>query len=125
MSTFAERLKNLRESRGLSQVSFAKIFGLATNTIGMYETGHREPNIDKLNQFATYFNVSIDYLVGRTNDPAKEYKPFTRELLDMLHLSDDEIFEKGPHTLDGKVLTREEFKAMITLIRAKRQLDSE
>ena len=125
MSKFAERLKKLRESRGLSQDSFAKQFNLATNTIGMYEGGHREPNIDKLNQFATFFNVSLDYLVGRTDDPVKEYKPVTRELLDMLHMTDDEIFEKGPHTLDGKVLTREEFKTMIATIRSLRQLDSD
>ncbi len=125
MSVFGERLKILRESRGLSQDDFASKFNLAQTTIGMYERGLREPNIDKLNQFATFFNVSLDYLVGRTNDPAKEYKPATRELLDMLHLSDDEIFARGPHTIDGKVLTRDEFKHIITAIRLKRQLDPE
>jgi transcriptional regulator with XRE-family HTH domain len=125
MSVFGERLKMLRESRGLSQDDFASKFSLAQTTIGMYERGLREPNIEKLNQFATFFNVSLDYLVGRTNDPAKEYKPATRELLDMLHLSDDEIFARGPHTIDGKVLTRDEFKHIITAIRLKRQLDPE
>ncbi len=125
MSVFGERLKMLRESRGLSQDDFASKFSLAQTTIGMYERGLREPNIEKLNQFATFFNVSLDYLVGRTNDPAKEYKPATRELLDMLHLSDDEIFARGPHTIDGKVLTRDEFKHIITAIRLRRQLDPE
>lgn len=123
MSKFAERLKSLREARNLNQEAFAKIFNVATNTIGMYERGYREPNLEKLNQFATFFNVSLDYLVGRTDDSAKEYKPTTRELLDMLHLTDDEIFATGPHTLDGKVLTRDEFKHIITAIRLKRQLD--
>jgi transcriptional regulator with XRE-family HTH domain len=123
MSVFGERLKMLRESRSLSQDEFASKFSLAQTTIGMYERGLREPNIERLNQFATFFNVSLDYLVGRTDNPAKEYKPSTRELLDMLHLSDDEIFAIGPHTLDGKILTREEFKHIITAIRLKRQLD--
>jgi transcriptional regulator with XRE-family HTH domain len=123
MSKFAERLKKLRESRGLSQEACAKNFGIATNTIGMYESGYREPNIERLNQLATFFNVSLDYLVGRTDDPTKNYKPVTRELLDMLHLSDDEIFALGSHTLDGKVLSREEFKTIIATIRQRRQLD--
>lgn len=125
MSILGERLKKLREATGLSQDEFASKFELAQTTIGSYERGKREPNIEKLNQFATFFNVSIDYLVGRTNDIAKEYKPTTRELLDMLHLSDDEIFEQGPHTLDGKILTREEFKTIITAVRMKRQLDQQ
>ena len=123
MSNFGERLRSLREAIGLSQEAFGSKFHLAANTISTYERGMREPNIERLNQFATFFNVSLDYLVGRTDNPAKEYKPSTRELLDMLHLSDDEIFAIGPHTLDGKILTREEFKHIITAIRLKRQLD--
>lgn len=123
MSKFAERLKALRESRGMNQGEFAKKIDVAQTTIGMYETGKREPNFERLNKIATFFSVSIDYLVGRTDDPAKVYKPITRELLDMLHLTDDEIFEKGPHTLDGKVLTREEFKTIIATIRSRRQLE--
>ena len=123
MSVFGERLKHLRESRGLSQDDFASKFDLKQTTIGMYERGLREPKLEKLNQFATFFNVSLDYLVGRTSDPTKEYKPATREILDMLHMTDDEIFSLGPHTIDGKILTREEFKHIITAIRLKRQLD--
>ena len=123
MSKFAERLKKLREARGMSQVEFAEKMNTAQTTIGNYEAGKREPSFDRLSEMATFFGVSLDYLVGRTDDPAKEYKPVTRELLDMLHLSDDEIFEKGPHTLDGKVLTREEFKTMIATIRSRRQLE--
>lgn len=125
MSKFGERLKKMREAKGLNQGELACILNVGQTTVGMYENGHREPNIERLNQIATYFNVSLDYLVGRTNDPTKEYKPTTRELLDMLHLSDDEIFERGPHTLDGKILTRDEFKTIITAVRLKRQLELE
>jgi transcriptional regulator with XRE-family HTH domain len=123
MTKFGERIKKLRESYNLSQTDFASKFGLAQTTIGMYEVGKREPNLDRLSKFAEFFNVSVDYLIGNTDDPSKEYRPATRELLDMLHLSDDELFAKGPHTLDGRVLTKEEFLTLITVIRAKRQLD--
>jgi transcriptional regulator with XRE-family HTH domain len=123
MSNFAERLKHLRESRNISREEFAKKFGLAVNTIAMYETSRREPNLEKLNQFATFFSVSLDYLVGRTDDPVKEYKPITRELLELLHLTDDELYSLGPHTLDGKVLSREDFKTLITAVRLRRELD--
>jgi transcriptional regulator with XRE-family HTH domain len=125
MTIFGERLKVLREQRSLSQEEFGRVFNVAQTTIGMYERGNREPNFEKLKQFADFFGVSIDYLIGHTDDPSKQYSPVTRELLDLLHLSDDELFELGPHTLEGKVLTKDEFLAIITLIRTKRQLEEE
>jgi transcriptional regulator with XRE-family HTH domain len=125
MSVFGERLKKLREQRSLSQEEFGRIFQVAQTTIGMYEKGNREPNFEKLKQFADFFGVSIDYLIGHTSDPSKHYSPVTRELLDLLHLSDEEIYTLEPHTLEGRVLTKDEFMSMIALIRAKRQLETE
>lgn len=124
MTIFGERLKVLREQRSLSQEEFGRLFHVAQTTIGMYERGNREPNFEKLKQFADFFGVSIDYLIGHTDDPSKHYSPVTRELLDLLHLSDEEIFALEPHTLEGKVLTRDEFMSMIALIRMKRQLET-
>lgn len=39
------------------------------NTVSRYETGEREPGIDELIRIADYFNVSVDYLIGRTDNP--------------------------------------------------------
>ncbi|MBQ8503427.1 MAG: helix-turn-helix transcriptional regulator [Clostridia bacterium] len=62
-------LKEIRKSKGISQLKLAMDLNMSQNTISRYETGEREPGIAELIKLADYFNVSIDYLVGRTNDP--------------------------------------------------------
>ena len=64
------RLKELRKNHGISQLKLAMDLNMSQNTISRYETGEREPGIAELIKIADYFRVSIDYLVGRTNDPA-------------------------------------------------------
>lgn len=63
------RIKELRKSRKISQLKMALDLNTNQNTISRYETGEREPGIRELIKIADYFNVSIDYLVGRTDDP--------------------------------------------------------
>ena len=63
------RLKELREERRLSQDFLGMELGMNQNTISRYETGAREPSIRELIIIADYFNVSIDYLLGRTDNP--------------------------------------------------------
>lgn len=63
------RIKELRLSRGISQQKMATDLHTNQNTISRYETGEREPGIMELIKIADYFHVSIDYLIGRTNDP--------------------------------------------------------
>ena len=63
------RLKQLRKGRGISQLKLAIDLNTNQNTISRYETGEREPGIVELIKIADYFNVSIDYLVGRTDNP--------------------------------------------------------
>ena len=63
------RLKELRKARRLSQVRLAIDLNMTQNTISRYETGALEASYESLIQFADYFNVSTDYLLGRTNNP--------------------------------------------------------
>lgn len=63
------RLKEIRKSKGISQLKLALDLNTNQNTISRYETGEREPGIAELIKIADYFNVSIDYLVGRTDNP--------------------------------------------------------
>ena len=62
-----QRLKELRKRENITQVQFAKIFDISAGTIAMWETGKREPSIDMLVKIANYFDVSVDYLLGKTN----------------------------------------------------------
>ena len=63
------RLKELRKSKGLSQLRLATDLNTTQNTISRYETGEREPGIAELIKIADYFHVSVDYLIGHTDDP--------------------------------------------------------
>lgn len=63
------RLKELRKQRGISQLKLAMDLGLSQNTVSRYETGEREADYRTLILLGDYFNVSIDYLLGRTDNP--------------------------------------------------------
>ena len=63
------RLKELRKKKGLTQLRLATELNTTQNTISRYETGEHEPGIAELIKIADYFNVSVDYLIGRTDDP--------------------------------------------------------
>ena len=63
------RLKNLRKERGITQLQLALALNLNQNAISRYENGEREADYETLIRFADYVNVSIDYLLERTDNP--------------------------------------------------------
>ncbi len=63
------RLKELRKKKGISQLRLATELNTTQNSISRYETGEREPGIAELIKIADYFNVSVDFLIGRTDNP--------------------------------------------------------
>lgn len=63
------RLREIRTSKGISQLKLAMELNTSQNTISRYETGEREPGLIELIKIADYFNVSVDFLLERTNNP--------------------------------------------------------
>ena len=63
------RLKDLRKEKNISQLKLALDLSMNQNTISRYETGEREADYKTLIKIADYFNVSIDYLLERTDNP--------------------------------------------------------
>ena len=61
------RLRDLREDNDLFQKDIAKILGTTQQVYSEYEIGVRLMPIDKLDKLASYYNTSIDYIIGRTN----------------------------------------------------------
>ena len=59
------KISELRKSANMSQFQLAKVLDIATSTLGMYETGKREPSLKVMQRIADYFNVTTDYLLGR------------------------------------------------------------
>lgn len=62
-----DRIKELREKKGLKQEELAKIMSVSSSTIGMYEINKREPNNEFIIKLANFFGVSTDYLLCKTN----------------------------------------------------------
>ncbi|HGF8314809.1 helix-turn-helix domain-containing protein [Enterococcus faecium] len=67
MAQFNERIKIIRTEEGLTQREFAKLINVPERAYQYYESGARKPNLDKVIEIANKLNVSIDYLVGRTD----------------------------------------------------------
>ncbi len=67
MGDFQNVFKKLRLSHGYTQAELADALRISRSTIGMYETGAREPDFETLEIIADFFNVDTDYLLGRTN----------------------------------------------------------
>ena len=63
------RLREIRKNKGLSQLKLAMELNTNQNTISRYENGEREPGINELIKIADYFNISVDYLLERTDNP--------------------------------------------------------
>ena len=63
------RLKALRKQKNISQVKLAMDLDMCQNTVSRYETGEHEADYATLIRIADYFNVSLDYLLERTDNP--------------------------------------------------------
>lgn len=63
---FGKRLRELRKQKNLTMKDLGKKFGLAESTISGYENGTRTPDLETIQKFATFFDVSMDYLVKGT-----------------------------------------------------------
>jgi transcriptional regulator with XRE-family HTH domain len=76
-----KKLKKLRLNFNLTKREVAGVLGIHETTYGKYELGHREPDFESIKRLATYFNVSLDYLFGTTDDPAPPRKQEANILL--------------------------------------------
>jgi transcriptional regulator with XRE-family HTH domain len=66
---FGDRLRKVREEKGLSQVQLAEKAGLQPSAVSHFEMGRRSPSFDNLKRLADALSVTIDYLIGRQPEP--------------------------------------------------------
>lgn len=93
----AQRLKSLRDQKQLSQEDCAKALGLDRTTYVKYENGGSiKRNVEKL---ATFFGVSVDYLLGRTNNPTPPGSEVVKGLLGDLGANTRVIEETPKHRI--------------------------
>ena len=130
---FAEKLKTLRKQKGLTQTKFAKDFNIATGTIGMWETGKRQPEKtgtsyttfrqwyegtgdyfnDKLYLIADLYNVSIDYLLGRQEQLPELNNKDQKEIQKILDETKEQLLSQDGLMFDGVPATEEDVQKII------------
>ncbi|MDG0814403.1 helix-turn-helix domain-containing protein [Cohnella rhizosphaerae] len=117
------RIAYLRDQSGWTQEELSSSLGITRAALSHYEKNRREPDTEMLTKLADLFQVSIDYLVGRTHQPQMTLDTEVRQFTDQLELSDaDQLLESFALTIDGRRLSKEEAKRFIAFIRAERSL---
>jgi len=116
------RIAELRDQRGWTQEELAQSIGITRAALSHYEKNRRKPDFEILTKLADKFEVSIDYLIGRTNQPMLVMDPDVREFVDQLELSDSDLLERFNLTVDGRSLTEEEAKRFIAFVRMERAM---
>jgi transcriptional regulator with XRE-family HTH domain len=118
---FSERLAELRKKHKMTQQELANKLGVSRGTIGMYEIGQRDPDTETVAEIAEIFNVSIDYLLGRTDDPNPPEKTIDDEIMSIMR-------EMGPDVAimfyDLKGMTddeKENLKIFLQGLKARRE----
>lgn len=111
--SFGNRLRQLRKEKNLRQSDLATIINVNRATIGKYETDERFPDRKTLENIADYFQVSIDYLLERTN---------MRGLNQASHMSADQGAEKeeSEASIENETVTIKELLAFVKDIRKKK-----
>lgn len=106
MTSLADRLKEMRTKRGLTQREVAERIGIGVSTLGMYEAGKREPDLDTLRKLARFFGVTVDYLMG---NEAEELSP-------------EEQLRRLGALLRGNGATEEDVETIMRLLEYRRKL---
>lgn len=81
MEIVGQRLRVLRESVKLSQNKLAGMIGIRQSSINRYENGQSVPSIQTLRWYADYFDVSMDYIFGRTDKPQGKLYSYEPQLI--------------------------------------------
>ena len=122
MATTAERIKQLRKKKGISQSELAALIGVKNNTVSTWERGTRKPDFVALDLLSDYFEVSFKYILGSSDKEEARVKPTQKELdtLALLSMADEikEITEKYSRLSDKSQ------KMIDALINATYQLEN-
>lgn len=98
MPDFANRLKSLRNNRGVTQTKLAEYLNVSQNAIYNWENGKREPSFSMLEKIAAFYDVSIDYLLGTEikYEATSNYEDIRNDYIDTLaaHFDGEEFTDE-------------------------------
>ena len=113
---FGENLRTLRKRAGYTQKECAKVLGISTSAVGMYEQGRREPDQQLLLKMAKTFNVSLDRLLGTLDNEI--------ELEEMIESVIDKLIAEYVLTHNGKKLSPIDVSSVVNAIKVGVQVAS-
>mgnify|MGYP000988210218 FL=1 len=122
MNKIGQRIKQLRKENKITQEELGKMFGMVKSTISLYENGKSNPDDEIKQKIADQFNVSIDWLLGRTDERRTadeiiaEYKEKELEF--------EELFDRFNIYFEGKKLTEKDKKSIISFLQMLRERES-
>lgn len=118
MKIMGERLKLLRTNLGLSQLKLAEEMNIKQSTIVRYEDGTTTPSSERLIAFADFFDVSLDYIYGRTDAPQGKLYTYEPELVREKFADQENMREFVEFCFTPGSAGNEKLKAMMTQILA-------
>lgn len=108
--TLFETTKDIAKKRGLSLQDTAKAAGLGINSI--YQWKNKQPSVDRIEKVADVLGVSVDYLLGKTDDMHANKKSTGKEPVDL----DKALSEEGMAMFDGQPLSEEYKRALLAML---------
>lgn len=129
MTTFAERIKQLRTERGLTHQQLADYIGVSKSTVSMWEIGQRSPTNKRMYELADFFHVTVDYMTGHSDNSRpfhRENVAYTEDIAEVMselgvdsdgvYMSDEEQAVRDILAVSGiKYRTTEEGKRIVTI----------
>ncbi|MDU5803532.1 MAG: helix-turn-helix transcriptional regulator [Fusobacterium periodonticum] len=113
MAEIKDRILDLRIENSLTQSQMAKIFDVGISTISMWEQGQRIPRPNTLQEICDYFNVDMDYLMGRSDIKNRYQAGLKYDWEDKNEEKENNIFSK---LTDEELAKLEKFKNMSTVM---------
>jgi transcriptional regulator with XRE-family HTH domain len=114
---FSKRLRSLREEKGITQIDLGNFIGFGHSTISQYESGKRMPDYETLTRIANLFDVTVDYLIGRTDIKTPYPK---REKSKNI----EEFLEENVVVFDGEPLDEEVKEGILDFLRLTKKMRS-
>jgi transcriptional regulator with XRE-family HTH domain len=112
------RLRELRHQRDLSMKEFGELIGVAESSVSLYETGKRQPDYEMLKKIADFFDVSIDYLLERTDKTtADSINKEEREIETILENTFSDLEKQEGLMFDGVPATKDELEQIKSAMR--------
>lgn len=116
------RLSYLRKQHKLNQTEMAKKLGMGRTTYAMYEQGNRSPDYNTLNQIADFFDVTTDYLLGRTDDPKENLDFYQSDFAKDYGFTPPSDEDERVFFQDFHKMTKEEKEEAIRYIEIQREM---